>query len=296
MELAQVRLLEEVFDVPVRRARLAMGYSIGELSAVVFSGLYRLDELLPIPLALASDCAELASDTSMGILFTRAAELPPDDVERLCLAASSEGRGLVGPSAYLSPNTALLLGQGDTLDRVERLIPEFLPGKTMLRRNPHRWPPLHTPLVWRRNIPNRTAVALYQAGGGNRAPDPPVISCVTGDAGYDEVNSRELLTRWTDRPQRLWDAIDGILAAGVETVIHVGPAPNLIPATFARLGKNVEAHLRRGGLFGLGRGLVARMNRHAWLAQVLPSRAALLRAPFLDHVVLEDWLLWQSVP
>jgi [acyl-carrier-protein] S-malonyltransferase len=35
------------------------------------------------------------------------------------------------------------------------------------------------------------------------------------------------------------------------------------------------------------------MNRHTWLASVLPSKAALLRAPFLTHVVLEDWLLEQ---
>jgi [acyl-carrier-protein] S-malonyltransferase len=295
MELAQVRLLERFFDVPVREARLSFGYSIGELTAVVLGGMYRLDQLLPVTLNLADDCAELAADTHLGILFTRAPVLPQEDVERLCLAVRSEGGGLIGPSAYLSPNTALLLGQEGTLDRLERVMGDFLPGKVMLRRNPNHWPPLHSPLVWQRNIPNRAAVALYKTEGGTQPPTPPVISCVSGQANYDEVNSRELLIQWTDQPQRLWDAIDGTLAAGVETVIHVGPCPNLIPATFNRLSNNVNKQIGNRYLRELGRGVVQGMNRHAWLAQLLPSRAALLRAPYLEHLILEDWLLTQQI-
>ena len=65
------------------------------------------------------------------------------------------------------------------------------------------------------------------------------VSCVTGEANYDVANYREILSNWTDHPQRLWDVIDETLAAGVESVIHVGPAPSLIAATFARLENNV---------------------------------------------------------
>jgi [acyl-carrier-protein] S-malonyltransferase len=295
MELAQVRLLEEQFDIPIHKARLSFGYSIGELGALVYGGMFTLEQLLPIPLALASDCADLAGQTSMGILFTRARLLPEDDVLRLCQAVSSEGHGLVGPSAILSPNTTLLLGQGDTLSLVERALPTFLPDKVMLRRNPNRWPPLHTPLVWERNIPNRAAMALYHTGGGHEPPRPPVISCVTGQPDYDPVNCREILTRWTDHPQRLWDAIDGTLSAGVQTVLHVGPSPNLVPATFARLANNVSKQLGNGYLQRMGRGVFSRMNRHAWLANLLPHRAALLRAPYLENIILEDWLLAQPV-
>lgn len=291
MELAQVRLLEEFFEVPVRQARLAFGYSIGELSALVLGGVYRLDQLLPIPLALAPDCAELSADTHLGILFTRAPVLPEAEVARLCIAVSSEGLGLIGPSAFLSPNTALILGEGDTLDRLECVMGDYLPGKVMLRRNPNQWPPLHSPIVWRRNVPNRTAVALYRVEGGLQTPVPTIISCVTGKSSYDDLNSRETLIRWTDRPQRLWDVIDATLSAGVELVIHVGPAPNLIPATFARLGNNVSKQLGNDAIRRMGRGVVSSMNRHAWLSHLLPSKAALLRAPFLEHVILEDWLL-----
>jgi [acyl-carrier-protein] S-malonyltransferase len=295
MELAQVRLLDQVFGVPIEKARLSFGYSIGELSAMVVGRAYRLDQILPVPLAMAEDCAALAVDCRMGVLFTRGGTLAPADVERLCEAVRSEGAGLIGPSAYLSPNTALILGQGDSLDVLERMMPEFLPAKAMLRRKEHRWPPLHSPLVWQANIPNRTATAMYKIVGGKNPPKPRVISCVTGTFSDDPLTSRETLIRWTDAPQRLWDAIGGVLGSGVETIVHVGPTPNLIPATFSRLSNNINKHLVNKYLHALGRGVVASMNRHAWLGHVLPSQAALLRAPFLEHIILEDWLLEQEV-
>lgn len=297
MEAAQLRLLEEFFQVPIHDVRLSFGYSIGELSSLIFSGVFSLEELLPIPLLLAPDCAELAEDTTLGVLFTRKGpELHPEDVERLCTAISGEGQGLIGPSAYLSPNTALLLGQGRTLDRVEQLMREYLPEKVALRRNPNKWPPLHSPLVWQRLIPNRAAVALYKIAGNPAPPNPRVISAVTGEASYDGLNTRDLLVRWTDHPQRLWDVIDTTLAEGVETVIHVGPAPSLIAATFSRLGNNVSRYVGYGNKYlnMLGRGLASGLSHTAWLSRRLPSKTNLLRAPYLYHVNLEDWLLEQQ--
>jgi [acyl-carrier-protein] S-malonyltransferase len=298
-ELAQMTVLEECFGIPARDARLSFGYSIGELSALVWSEVFTLEQLLPIPLGLAKDCAELAGDLTMGVLFTRGPALPMDEVERLCRGISSEGNGLIGPSAFLSPNTALILGQGATIDRLDEekgTLPIPKSHKVLLRRNPNRWPPLHSPLVWQRHIPDRTAMALYRTGGGLKKPSPTLLSCVTGDASYDVENTRELLTDWTDHPQRLWDVIDRTLAMGVDVVVHVGPRPNLIPATFTRLGNNVKAHLGNKYMQMLGRGVASGLGRHSWLSRVLPSRSALLRAPFLTHVILEDWLLDQPLP
>ena len=295
MELAQLRLLEDRFGIEAHRARLSFGYSIGELAALVFGGVFRLDQLLPVPLELAADCAELAADTSMGILFTRAPELPEAEIDRLCMAVSSEGRGMIAPSAWLSPNTALLLGQGDTLDRFEKAMHDALPDRVLLRRNPHKWPPLHTPIVWQRNIGNRAAVALYKIAAEAGSPTPPVLCGVTGEMGYDSGNCRDLLGRWVDRPQRLWDAIDATLSSGVDYVLHVGPAPNLVPATFDRLTNNVRKQLGRGYRRKMGEGLANRLGRYAWLGHMLPHRAALLRAPLLHHVILEDWLLEQPI-
>lgn len=298
VELAQLQILEECFGVSTHDARLSFGYSIGELAALVFGGVFTLEQLLPVPLALAPDCAELAHDLRMAVLFTRGPGLPMDEVERLCRGISSMGHGLIGPSAFLSPNTALILGQGDTIDRLDEAKGTLLSHKShkvMLRRNANRWPPLHSPLVWQRSIPNRTAMALYHLGGGRQKPKPTILSCVTGKPSYDIEEIREVLTDWTDHPQRLWDVIDATLESGVETVIHVGPKPNLIPATFSRLAKNVSQHLGNRYMRMLGRGVVSGMNRNAWLSRVLPSKVSLLRAPYVAHVILEDWLLDQPV-
>jgi len=295
MELAQLELLKEFFGVEVGGARQSFGYSIGEMAAMIAGGVFTLEQLLPVPLGCCDDAAALAPGTTLGIVFSRGPAILLKDVQDLCTAVSSEGRGMVGVSSYISPNTVLVIGQGDTLDRLEKAMQGYLPPKTMLRRKAHKLPPLHTPLVWQRNLPNRAAVALYNIGGGLKAPAPKVISCVTGAATYNALNARDTLIRWVDQPQLLWDAITETLVGDVDLVVHAGPAPNLIPATFERLSNNVTKQLGNRYLQMIGRGVGSSINRHAWLARLLPSKASLLRAPHVQHVVLENWLLEQPL-
>ncbi|MGO9463023.1 MAG: ACP S-malonyltransferase [Isosphaeraceae bacterium] len=295
MEVAQFQLLEQVFDIPVHDARLSFGHSIGELASLLLGGVYEMDQLLPVPLGLAQDCADLTANTTIGLLSVTGQPLSIEQVRRLCIRISSRGHGLIGPSTYLSPYKVILLGQGDTLDLLEREMPDHLQAGATLKRRPNRFPPLHTPLVWERNVPNRTALALYHIAGGERKPTPPVVSCMTGVANYDELNSRGILADWTDHPQRLWEVMKHTLASGVELVIHVGPEPRLFPAGFDRLSEKIRRQMRKRHLDRLGNSLFPSISRNQWLNRSLPGRAALLRAPFLDHLVLEDWLLAQDI-
>jgi [acyl-carrier-protein] S-malonyltransferase len=294
MELAQIQLLETIFEVPVRDAALSFGHSIGELSALVLGGVFDMEQLLPVPLRLAHDCAGLTADTTLGILSSPSSVLEAERVHRLCAMISSRGHGLVGPSTYLSPYQVLLLGQGDTLNLLEEEMRTFLPAAVTLRRRPNQWPPLHTPLVWEKSVPNRAAWDLYHTKGGDRKPKPTVISCTTGEANYDGWNSREILTEWTDHPQRLWQVMEQTLASGVELVIHVGPSPKLIPTAFDRLSGRIMKQLKSRYLDGLGRRVLPSISRSQWLARTLPMNAILFRAPFVNHVLLEDWLLDQE--
>jgi len=296
MELAQLELLEKFFDVPVHQARMTFGHSIGELSAVVLGGVYELEQLLPVPLALANDCAELTAGTTIGILSTRGAVLELEEVQKLCSSISSRGHGMVGPSTFLSPSQILLLGQGETLELFEREMRGHLPADVTLRRKPNRWPPLHTPLVWQRNIPNRTAVAMYHTAGGEKKPTPTVVSCTTGAESYNDWNSRVILTDWTDHPQRLWETMENTLSSGVEFVIHVGPEPKLIPTMFDRLSSRVMKQLKSRHLDRLGSSVIPSIGRNHWLTRKLPTNAVLLRAPYLHHIILEDWLLTHEFP
>ena len=295
VELAQVRLLQEFFDVEYAKARLALGYSLGEMSALICGGVYTMRDALSPLLRLAGDSVELARDVTMGVIFTRGAALDCDAVARLCLEINRQGRGVISISAYLSPNTVLVLGQRDTVERLRRALPDALAAPAFVRTNQHRWPPLHTSILWERNIPNRAAMLMHTLPGGRTAPRPPVLSLVTGKPSYNDYNSRELLGRWIDHPQRLWDAIYETLSSGIDTMIHVGPEANLIPATYKRLSDNVRQQLAGKSINKLGLRAISGMARRPWLGKLLSSRTALLRAPFVEHVMLEDWLLEQTV-
>jgi [acyl-carrier-protein] S-malonyltransferase len=293
IELAQIEMLEAFFDIRLNRARMIYGYSLGELTAVCAAGVFKVEDALKLPLSVAADCVALAEGVTMGVLFSRGPLLNFDEVKRLCMRINAEGQGVIGISAFLAPNTVLLLGQNGTIDRFAQEMHDVFPARVYLRKNHEHWPPVHTPLVWQRNIPNRVGVLMHTLPGGFAKPNPPIFSLVTGKISYNEYNSRDLLVQWIDHPQRLWDAVYETLATGIETVIHVGPSPNLIPATYNRLRDNVQAQLSGNSLNSLGLRAMARAVRRPWLTALLPSRTALLRAPAVEHIILEDWLLEQ---
>jgi len=295
VEMAQIQLLEKFHGVAHRDAKFSFGYSLGEITAIACGGMMDMGNVLKIPLSMAKDAAELAKDVTLGVLFSRGPALVEDDVVRLCLRINGEDRGVIGISAILSPNTYLLLGQKKTIPRFAEIMHDLMHPRVHLRVNPKRWPPLHCSIMWQRAIPNRAALMMQTLPGGFVTPDPPVLSLVTGRTLYTDLNARDLLYRWTDHPQRLWDAVDHTLSSGVDTLVHVGPQPNLIPATFQRLSDNVKQQVsgRSIGSFSLRAvsGIVAR----PWLSSLLPSRTALLRAPLIRQITLEDWLLGHPV-
>ncbi|HZZ71767.1 MAG TPA: hypothetical protein VFE24_05910 [Pirellulales bacterium] len=295
MEIAQLKILEEFFDMRFADAKLAFGYSLGEIAALIAGGVFEMQHALRIPLSLAHDCAELSANTTLGVLFTRGGTLDTEAVQWLCVRINGEGRGVIGISSFLSPNSLLLLGQQRTIDRFGELMADILPKQVHLRKNDSRWPPLHTPIVWERQIPDRAATLMHSLPGGLRRPQPEILSLVTGRISYTDQNCRELLRKWTDHPQRLWETMYETLAHGIDTVIHVGPDPNLFPATFQRVSDNVKAQIASKSWSGFGLRAVSQAVRRPWLAKLLPSRSALLRAPFVEHVILEDWLLQQQV-
>ena len=290
--LAQLDLLREFHGVEISESQVTFGYSLGELVAVVASNLFDIESVLNLILPLARDAAELALDVQMGVVFCRGRELDYAAVQKHCVEITNEGNGTIGISSYLAPNTVLLLGQGDTIDYFKRTIKNIPPHRVHLKKNEHRWPPLHTAIVRQKNMSDRGAVALETLPGGFSLPNPPILSCVTGDLSYNEVNSREILIDWIDQPQQLWLAIEKILQMGVERIVHVGPEPNIIPATLNRLSIDVSSQLGRKSLSGMGMRAVSRITRNrGWLRNLVAKNAALLRAPFIEQINLEDWLL-----
>lgn len=291
VEHAQLRLLRELHGVDFLQARLAFGYSLGEMSAVCVTGAIAAEDLVRVPLSLARDCAELAHNVKLGVLFSRGKAISESHVHGLCVQVTSAGRGTIGMSAVLSPNTYLLVGQAESIGLFKEAMAAEFSGDAHFRLNDHRWPPLHTPIVRQRNVPDRAAVMMETLQCQPFHERPAVVSLVTGKRNYHESNARELLRRWVDHPQRLWDAVCETLAADVKTIIHIGPQPNVIPATFTRLADNVRQQTDGRSLDSYRKRAMTSMARRPWLGALLPARAALLRAPFVEQITLEDWLL-----
>lgn len=295
VEMAQLELLHEFFGVRYGSAQLAIGYSLGEVSALVASKVFELESVLMPLLHLSNDIVDLSDDVRMGIVFSRGPELDVAAIERICLEITSQGKGTIAVSSYLSPNTVLALGQRGTLDELRAIVRSRFPKGVNLKENPHKWPPIHTSIARQRHIPDRAAVMLERASGGFMVPQPNIISCVTGEASYTDFNSREIMNRWVDYPQRLWDVVNHTIASGVELLIHVGPAPNIIPATLQRISLNVQTQLAAKTWSALGLRAISSIVRgnRPWLTNLLSRQANLLRAPFIQEIILEDWLLAQ---
>jgi [acyl-carrier-protein] S-malonyltransferase len=291
VELAQLELLREFFGTTVDKARYVFGYSLGECAALMATGVYPMRDLLRVAVEMAGDCAALADDVTLGVLFSRGPVLDFDVVRRLCHEITREGDGVIDISTYLAPNSLLLMGQNGSLLQFQDRIRDVFTKDVAMRVQTYKFPPLHTPIMWQRCIPDRTAHFLQTATGGMTAPTPPILSMVTGEASYTEFNSREMIHRWVDHPQRMWDVVYRVLADNIETVVHVGPAPNLLPATFRRLSSNVNNRLRST----LARRTFSNLFHRPWLTRLLPSSAVLLRAPFVKQVILEDWLLDEAI-
>ena len=291
-ELAQLEVLREFFGIEVDGARLAVGYSLGEVSALVATGVYRLESLLTPILSLSTDCVELARNTRMGIVFSRGPALDVQAIEKLCVEVTAKAQGTICISSYLAPNSVLVLGQDRSLDLFKQETKSRFPRQIHVKENPDRWPPIHTAIVRQKNVPDRASVMLETVAGGFQAPSIPIISAITGDNSYNEFNSRQILYDWVDHPQQLWSVIERLLASDIHRIIHVGPEPNIIPATLNRLSMNVTAQLGQRNLTSMGlRAVSSIVHSRPWLTQYLSRNAALLRAPLLEQVVLEDWLL-----
>lgn len=286
-EIAQVDILQQEFEVQLDKAQYLMGYSLGELTALVAAGTLSLEDALTIPLALSDDIAKLAPICTLAVVFCRRSTLEANLVHRVCQEINTEGNGLIGISSVLSPNSLIVIGEGETTVRLQQRLSALVPDRVYIKKNQHKWPPMHTPIVWREHIASRAALLMSEMKSGFKAPHPPVLSLITGTCSYTDANARDLIYQWVDKPQYLWQAVYHTLSSGTETIIHVGPEPNIVPATYSRLADNVEAQIKAS----VSTRALSTLVYRPWLKSLIPERSYLLRAPSIQQFVLEDWLL-----
>lgn len=287
VEFAQFAILRDQIGVATQKCRLAFGYSLGEIAALVCGGLLPKESAYEIPLRVANDCHALMENSRLAIVFSKSSAIPMLAIEKICLDITREMGETIAVSSQLAPNTLLVIGQGGTLRELSRRIKEMRLDGIVVRTKDHRFPPLHTPIMWQRHISDKASLLLQKAKLADQPPAPPIFSMATGKLDYTPYNARDHLRQWMDHPQRLWDAIDYTLSHGVDNVVHIGPDPNLIPATYNRLRENVASQFQSTmGLMALSYAV-----ERPWLKSIVPQQAFLLRAPGIQQVILENELL-----
>jgi [acyl-carrier-protein] S-malonyltransferase len=216
---------------------------------------------------------------------------PLEEVLRVCLPLAED---IVASTAdvklaILSPTSLLLMGQADTLDRFGACMARELPDGIQLWTNEGRWAPLHTPIIWEKNLCTRFVMSMHTMKGGLT----PAARSLSGNGAVQlRRHQRPRTAGPLGRPATTPVGCHPRHSADRnETVVHVGPQPSVIRSTFVRLQHNVENRTRAG--LGL-RWLSAFVSRR-WFRRLLPKRAALLRVTGLEHVSLEDWLLSQEM-
>jgi [acyl-carrier-protein] S-malonyltransferase len=287
VEFAQFAILREICGVATEKCRMAFGYSLGEIAALVCGGILPKESAYEIPLRVANDCHALMENSRLAIVFSKASAIPSLAIDQICLDITRESGDTIAVSSQLAPNTLLVIGQGNTLKELANRIKQMNLDGIVVRPKDNRFPPLHTPIVWQRHLTDQASMMLQRTHFSDQPPSPPVFSMATGKADYTPYNARDHLRQWMDHPQRLWDAIDFTLSHGVDAVIHLGPDPNLIPATYKRLSENVTSQFQTNmGLLALSYAV-----HRPWLQSIMPQQAFLLRAPAIKQVILEDELL-----
>ena len=287
VEFAHYRFLREQCGVATEKCRLAFGYSLGEIAALVCGGLLPKESSYELPLCVAKDCHALMANARLAIIFSKQNTIPSLAIEQICLDISRETGETIAVSSQLSPNTLLVIGQGESPKELARRIKDLRLEGVVVRAKDNRFPPLHTPIMWQRHITDRVSLMLQKVKFADQPPSPPIFSMASGKVAYTPYNARENLRLWMDHPQRLWDAIDFTLSHSVEAVIHIGPDPNLIPSTYKRLCENITAQFQTN----MGLRALSYAVERPWLQAIMPQQAFLLRAPSMRQVILEDVLL-----
>ena len=296
VELAQIELLEQLYGVKYSGAKLAYGYSLGELAAVVASGLFAMEDALRLPLSVAADAVALTEGVTLGVLFSRGPLLDIDQVQRLCLDINLTGQGVVGMSSILAPNTVLLLGQGDTLDRFSAAMHDAFPARVLFAQEQRAMAAdAHADRLATQSAQSR---GRDDADIARRIPQAGAAPAVAGDRQAElQRLQRPGYPLPLDRPSA---AAVGCglrdFGLGRENGDPRRPGSEPDPRHISALRDNVTAQMTGRSLNSLSMRAISQAVKRPWLTALLPSRTALLRAPLVEHVILEDWLLAQKAP
>ena len=207
VEVAAARALVEAGIQPDALA----GFSLGEISALAFSGAVSLEDGFKLVCRRGELMQEAsnAADSAMVAVV----KLPPEKVEELVGQFDQ-----VYPVNYNSPAQTVCAGLSSSMDGFKAAV-KAAGGRAL---------PLKVSGAFHSPFMSSAAKGLAEvlAPMEFAAPSCPLYSNVTAQP-YEDGQFKDLLSRQVENPVRWQTIVENMIAAGVDTFIEVGPGKTL---------------------------------------------------------------------
>lgn len=207
VEVAAARALVEAGIQPDALA----GFSLGEISALAFSGAVSLEDGFKLVCRRGELMQEAsnAADSAMVAVV----KLPPEKVEELAGQFDQ-----VYPVNYNSPAQTVCAGLNSSMDGFKAAV-KAAGGRALPLKVSGAF---HSPFMSSAAKGLAEMLAPMEFG----TPSCPLYSNVTAQP-YEDGQFKELLSRQVENPVRWQTIVENMIAAGVDTFIEVGPGKTL---------------------------------------------------------------------
>lgn len=207
VEVAAARALVEAGIQPDALA----GFSLGEISALAFSGAVSLEDGFKLVCRRGELMQEAsnAADSAMVAVV----KLPPEKVEELAGQFDQ-----VYPVNYNSPAQTVCAGLSSSMDGFKAAV-KAAGGRALPLKVSGAF---HSPFMSSAAKGLAEVLAPMEFG----TPSCPLYSNVTAQP-YEDGQFKDLLSRQVENPVRWQTIVENMIAAGVDTFIEVGPGKTL---------------------------------------------------------------------
>ena len=205
----------------------AAGLSLGEYTALVFAGALDVADALRV-VKVRGEAMQAAADATPSAML---AVLGPEAPQVAGFCDQARGTDVLEIANYLCPGNTVASGHMEAIERLEK-VAEAAGAKTV------RLPvagAFHTRLM----KPADEKLSAILATVAIRPPRVPIWSNVDAKPHSEPDEIRHLLVRQVVEPVRMEDLLRGLLTAGCERFMEIGPG-RVLAGLLKRVNRKIE--------------------------------------------------------
>jgi [acyl-carrier-protein] S-malonyltransferase len=224
--LAALEMLRADSPDVVLSCEMAAGLSLGEYTALVFSGVMSFEDGLRVVQQRGQAMQDAADATPSGMVSILLLEIPA--VEEIVASASSEGTLQI--ANYLCPGNTVVSGVNAACERAAELA-DAAGGRAI---------PLAVAGAFHTSImePADRTLAEALAGVTLARPEIPVYSNVDAATHEDPTEIKDILVRQVVSPVRWEESVRAMLDAGITEFYEIGPG-KVLTGLLKRIARKV---------------------------------------------------------